>query len=122
MLKASDLVGGYTVMSGEKYGENVPKDHIANTTARFTEDAIVVTDKQRGDVYASTYKLNGGETPCRITMTSKLAPNEGEVAEGIIEKDGDTVRLAYALPGNPTPTGFETKAGQLMFVMTNLNK
>ena len=48
-------------------------------------------------------------------------PGEGEVARGLIEKDGETVRLIYALPGGMAPTSFETKAQQLMFVLKNIN-
>ena len=50
-------------------------------------------------------------------MTSKLETKEDAVAKGLIEKDGDTVRLIYALPDGQTPTEFKTGEKQLMFVM-----
>jgi hypothetical protein len=50
-------------------------------------------------------------------MTSRVESSAGEIARGLIQKEGDTVRLVYALPTGETPTGFKTKEKQLMFVM-----
>jgi len=117
-----DLTGGYTLVSGERDGRPLPPDRIHNTVVRFTADAVVVTDKDDRETYAATYTLDDASTPPRITMTATAAPNAGAVAEGLIQKDGDTVRLIYALPGNPAPTGFQTKPGELLFVLENRNK
>lgn len=119
---AADLVGGYTVVSGEKYGQEEPEDRVKGTIVRFTEDRVVVTDKDKTEVYGSEYTLDTSKKPYKITLTSKLAPSEGQVSKGLIEKDGDTVRLIYALPGGDEPTSFKTKAKQLMFVMKNEKK
>jgi len=116
-----DLIGGYTVVSGEKYGVPEPEDRVEGTIVRITSDAIVVTTKDKKDVYAASYKIESRKRPWRITMTSKLAPNEGEVAQGLIDKEGDTVRLIYSLPGGQVPTEFKTQEKQLMFVMKNEN-
>ncbi len=120
-LDAAALVGGYTIVSGERNGQKEPDERIKGTTVRFSDDAIIVTDKSKKDVYAATYKLEPGNGPCKITMTSKLPPGEGQVAKGLIEKDGKTIRLIYALPGGEAPTSFETKAQQMMFVLKNVN-
>ena len=40
-----------------------------------------------------------------------------EFAKGLIEKEDDTVRIIYALPGGDLPTEFRTKDKQLLFVM-----
>jgi len=122
----SDLIGGYTIVSGEKYGEKEPAERIEGTTVRIAEDAIVVLDKEKKEVYAQTYKIDTKSTPWKIILKSKITPkNEGsgEVeAKGLIEKKGDTVRLIYALPGGAEPTEFKTKEKQLMFVMKNERK
>ena len=63
-------------------------------------------------------------------MKSKITPykqdggskEEETVAQGLIEKDGDTVKLIYALPGAQAPTEFKTKSKRLMFVMKNEKK
>ncbi|MFO0888469.1 MAG: TIGR03067 domain-containing protein [Isosphaeraceae bacterium] len=121
-LSPSDLAGGYTIVAGEKFGVKEPEERIKGSTVRFTEDRVVVTDKDKNEVYGASYKLEAGAKACRIVMTSKLADNEGQVAHGLIEKKGDTIRLIYALPGGEEPTEFRTKDKQLMFELKNFNK
>jgi len=121
-LKASELVGGYTIISGERFGLKEPEERIKGSTVRFSDDRVVVTDKDKKEVYGAAYELEPGEGATRIKMTSKLGSQEGEVARGLIEKKGDEIRLIYALPGGQEPTEFKTKEKQLMFVMKNVNK
>ena len=121
----ADLIGGYTIVSGEKYGEKEPTERIEGTTVRFAEDAIIVLDKEKKEVYAQTYKIDTATTPWTIVMKSKITPYKGaedQVARGLIEKNGDTVRLIYAIPGGEMPTEFKTKPKQIMFVMKNERK
>jgi uncharacterized protein (TIGR03067 family) len=125
----ADLLGGYTIVSGERYGEKEPVERIEGVTVRIADDAIIVLDKEKKEVYAQTYKLDTSATPWKITLRSKITPftqksnDSGEdVAQGLIEKEGDTVKLIYALPGGAAPTEFKTKQKQLMFVMKNERK
>ncbi len=125
----ADLLGGYTIVAGERYGEKEPAERIEGVTVRIAEDAIIVLDKEKKEVYAQTYKVNTASKPWKITLKSKITPyteksnGTGEaIAQGLIEKDGETVRLIYALPGGETPTEFKTKQKQLMFVMKNEQK
>ena len=120
--KVADLIGGYTIVSGEKDGIPEPRERIEGVTVRIAEDGIVVVDKDKKELYADAYKIDVSSKPWKITLTSKLAPREGQVARGLIAKDGDTVKLIYALPGRPEPTDFKTKEKQLMFVLKNLRK
>ena len=83
----------------------------------FTKDSIVVSDKDKKDIYSATYTLKPATNPCGITMTSRVEKSAGEIARGLIEKQGDTVRLIYALPTGELPAGFKTKEKQLMFVL-----
>ncbi len=123
----ADLIGAYTIIAGEKYGQKEPEERIVGTTVRFAEDGIVVLDKEKKEVYAQTYKIDATTTPWTIVMKSKITPytekGQGEtVAKGLIEKDGDTVKLIYAVPGGEMPTEFKTKEKQLMFIMKNEKK
>ena len=123
----ADLLGGYTIVSGERYGEKEPTERIEGTTVRIADDAIIVLDKEKKEVYAQTYKVDTTSTPWKITLKSKITPYKQEAggeteAKGLIEKNGDTVRIIYALPGGQVPTEFKTKAKQLMFVMKNEKK
>ena len=123
----ADLIGGYTIVSGEKYGEKEDKERLEGTTVRIADDAIVVLDKDKKEVYVQTYKIDTTTKPWHITLRSKVTPytdkkSEEVTAKGLIEKDGDTVKLIYALPDGEMPTEFKTKEKQLMFVMKNENK
>ena len=122
-----DLSGGYTSVSGDKYGEKEPAERVEGTTVIIAEDGIVVRDKDKKEIYAQTYKIDTATTPWTIVLKSKITPytekGAGEsIAKGLIQKDGDTVKLIYALPGGEMPVEFKTKDKQLMFVMKNEKK
>jgi uncharacterized protein (TIGR03067 family) len=120
------LLGGYTIISGEKYGVKEPTERIEGTTVRIADDAIIVLDKEKTEVYAQTYKIDTSSKPWKITLKSKISPknqsSEETVAKGLIKQEGDTVTLIYALPGGETPTEFKTKEKQIMFVLKNEDK
>jgi len=120
------LIGGYTIVSGERYGEKIPAERIEGVTVRIARDGIVVLDKAKKEVYAQTYTIDTKAKPWKITMTSKITPftkgKEEHVAKGLIEKSGETVRLIYALPGGETPTQFKTTEKQLMFEMKPMTR
>jgi uncharacterized protein (TIGR03067 family) len=122
----ADLLGGYTVVAGEKSGVKEPRERIEGTTVRIAEDAIIVLDKDKKEVYAQTYTIDTKSAPWKITMKSRITPDNQSgketEARGLIEKSGDTVKLIYALPGGETPTEFKTKEKQLMFVLKNDRK
>jgi uncharacterized protein (TIGR03067 family) len=112
-----DLVGHYVIVAGERDGAKEPEDRIKGTSVTFTKDSVVVADKDKKEVYSATYKLNATTNPCDITMTSRVESSAGEIARGLIQKEGDLLRLIYALPTGEIPSGFKTKEKQLMFVM-----
>lgn len=120
------LIGGYTIVGGERYGEKISAERIEGTTVRIAKDGIIVLDKEKKEVYAQTYTIDSSKTPWSITLKSKITPytkgNEETTAKGLIEKKGDTVRLIYALPGGEMPAEFKTKEKQLMFEMKNTSK
>jgi uncharacterized protein (TIGR03067 family) len=111
------LVGRYVIVAGEKEGVKEPEERIKGTTVTFTKDSVVVADKAKKEIFSASYKLNATTNPCDITMTSRVEKSAGEIARGLIQKEGDTVRLIYALPTGEIPSGFKTKEKQLMFVM-----
>ena len=111
------LVGRYVIIDGEKEGVKEPDERIKGTTVTFSNETVVVADKDKKEIYAASYKLNATTNPCDITMTSRVESSGGEIARGLIQKEGDTVRLIYALPTGEVPATFKTKEKQLMFVM-----
>jgi uncharacterized protein (TIGR03067 family) len=111
------LVGRYIIVGGEKEGVKEPDERIKGTTVTFTKDTVVVADKDKKEIYSASYKLNATTNPCDITMTSRVESSGGQIARGLIQKEGDTVRLVYALPTGEIPASFKTKEKQLMFVL-----
>ena len=116
-ISPNSLVGRYDIVAGEKEGVTEPPERIHGTIVVFTKDTVVVSDKDKKDIYSASYKLEPTTSPCGITMTSRVEKSAGEIARGLIEKEGDTVRLIYALPTGELPAGFKTKEKQLMFVL-----
>ena len=112
-----DLVGRYVIVSGEKYGEKEPEERIKGTIVTFSKETVVVEDKDKKELYSASYKLDSTKNPSDIVMTSKVKESAGEIARGLIKKEGDTVHLIYALPTGEIPSGFKTGEKQLMFVM-----
>ena len=112
-----DLVGRYVIVSGEKEGTEEPAERIKDTVVTFTKDKVVVVDKDKKERYSATYTLDSTKNPATIIMTSKVEGSAGEIARGLIKKEGDTLHLIYALPTGEIPSGFKTKEKQLMFVM-----
>ena len=68
------LIGGYTIVGGERYGQKLPTEEIEGTTVRFAQDGIVVLDKEKKEVYAQTYSIDSSKKPWTITMKSKITP------------------------------------------------
>ena len=116
------LAGAYTIVSGEESGKKLPDEHIKGAIVQFSNDEVIVTDRNKKQTYAAKYKLDTSKKPWHITMTATLAPQKGEMAKGLVEKEGGTLKLIYALPGGGEPTDFKTKDKQLMFVLKPLGK
>jgi hypothetical protein len=111
-----NFTGVYAIVAGEKYGEPDPIDQYRGWIVEFTENTILAQDREGRHMFACAYRIEPGK-PCRITMASTLPPRIGEIASGLIDKEGDTVRLIYALAGSARPSEFKTKEKQLMFTL-----
>lgn len=118
-----DLVGLYEMASGEKNGEKLPPERIKGNKVRFTESKIVATDNDNSETFTCTYKLDSSRSPAVITMTSTVTGQEGQVAKGLIQSEGDQLRLIYTLPNSlEAPTKFKTQEGQLMVVLKKVKE
>jgi|SRR5579883_2252470 len=111
--------GRYAITAGERSGRPIPEAEIKGTTVRFTDDEVIVTDKDDKQVYVVKYTLDTSKKPYVITMTT-TAPKKGQKATGLIEKEGEVVRLVYNLPGGMPPDDFKTDEKQEMFQMKPL--
>jgi uncharacterized protein (TIGR03067 family) len=99
-------------------------DRLKDVTVRIAANAITTFDKDKKEIYAATYKLDTSRKPWRIMMTATITPVDGKgtKAEGLVERDGDTFKLIYALPGGKAPTEFKTGEKQQMFVLKKRGK
>jgi uncharacterized protein (TIGR03067 family) len=113
--------GTYEITSGEMDGKQIAKEDLHHVKAVIQKKRIVTYDRNEKEVYAATFELQPGENGCHITMTSTKPTGEGVDAFGLIRKDGDTLKLIYALPKGEQPKTFKTQANQHMFVMKKVS-
>lgn len=122
------LVGSYKIVEGERDGQKIPDAHLKDMKVNIAANAITTLDKDSKELYVATYQVDATKKPWKITMTATIAPSapeekEGKAkAEGLIEIDGNQVKLIYALPGGKAPTEFKTDEKQQMFVLKKTAK
>jgi uncharacterized protein (TIGR03067 family) len=110
------LQGTYKIVKGEKDGKPVPQDRFEGAIVSFGEKKVWGHDRDRKEFFGATFVIDTSRKPCTIEMVS-TSPKKGEKASGIIEMDGDTVRICYALPGGKEPLLFKTSDKQHLFVL-----
>jgi len=117
------LEGNWTVVSGQENGQALPAERIKGARVSVTAATITVAvgDKTRR---VMTYKMDATRNPKTIDMTETEGTEKDKAALGIFAVDGDTLQLAYGLPGRERPKDFTTKAdsGQLSFVMKKADR
>jgi uncharacterized protein (TIGR03067 family) len=113
------LIGTYEIVSAENSGQKTPRERVAGVIVRVTEDAIVAEDKNRNQVYGATYKLDRSSKPPVITMTSTMEGSKGLAVKGVLQQEGDTLKLLYILPPRVEGQEKEGDAGkrQILVVM-----
>jgi uncharacterized protein (TIGR03067 family) len=83
----------------------------------IAKDTITVRDKDKKETFHATYKVSTTARPWGIAMESVDGPDKGQIAKGLVHKEGDTLKLIYALPGGDAPTDFKTRDKQMMFTL-----
>lgn len=118
------LVGLYKIVSGEREGQPIVASRLTDVTVRIAANAITTYDKEKKQLYAAKYELDRSKTPMPITLRATLTPDksEGTEARGLVNIDGDTVKLVYALPGGKPPEQFKTGPMQQMFVLQRVSE
>ena len=108
---APKLEGKYTLVSGTKNGTDVD-DNAKKAKYEFEAKTITI---DMGDMkFVMTYTLDGKGDTAKIDMEiteSPIADLKGSKAYGIVEKKGDTLKLAYALEKDKRPTDYSGKDG-----------
>ena len=127
------LVGSYRIVSGEKSGEQILPERLAEVTVRITEKTITTYDGDRQQRFSATYRLDTAQRPWRIRMipvpitnTSTAGQNTARAnantspSDGLIEVTEKGVKVVYALPGGGMPRSFKAAAHQQLFVLERL--
>jgi len=114
--KVGKLDGTYTIVSGKRDGMDLPKKDFEHSVVVFQGNKIFGHDKDKKEFFGATFKIDASSKPWKISMIS-TSPKKGEPADGVIEVSGDTIRLAYNLPGGKVPTSFDTEKKQQAFTL-----
>ncbi len=116
---SKQILGRWRIVAGENDGRRETPERIKDTFVDVTPDQISVTDRDEKKTWVTSYKLDPSKSPKTITMTVMQGDWKGKTALGIYRIEGDTLRICYALPGQPAPAEFATRPGskQLSFVM-----
>lgn len=104
----ASIVGKWKTTEGMKNGEKVSDDNLKGEVT-IAKDTITI--KGNDETHVMEYKIDATKSPMEINMKGKDGPAKDFTAEGIIEVDGETIKLAYTtnIPGfdGKRPTKFE---------------
>jgi uncharacterized protein (TIGR03067 family) len=107
-LDPAKLIGTWTYVSGEKNGEKVPEANLKAGSVIIAKDKITLKGEM-GD-FILKYKLNPAKSPCTIAMEITEGPaGQGSMADGIIDVQGDHLKICYPAMGGAPPTEFAAK-------------
>jgi uncharacterized protein (TIGR03067 family) len=105
------MVGKWEFVSGEKEGTKSNADALKGSV-EITKDTLTIKGGEEGkDVFPMKYKLDLKASPVTITLDGTDGLVKDMTVKGIVEFDGDKLKLCYALPGEDFPKEFKTKEG-----------
>jgi uncharacterized protein (TIGR03067 family) len=104
------LQGTWAVVSGERNGKPIPEEMVKNVKLAFAGDKFTIHNKDRKT--EGTFKLIPDKKPKQIDVDMG-----GQLAKGIYELDGDTLKIAHGEAGAPRPKEFSTKEGSRVAVV-----
>jgi uncharacterized protein (TIGR03067 family) len=108
---AEKLVGKWEFVSGEKEGTEVKGDGLKGKV-EITKGTLTIKGGEEGkDVFPMNYTLDTKKDPITIVLKGTDGPVKDQTVKGIIELDGDKLKLCYGLPDEDFPKGFKTKEG-----------
>jgi len=115
------LHGTWQVFKAELGGQPMPADAAAHVELEFTAEGYAV---RFGDTVtdAGSYSLTPAEPHHQITMTGRTGVNAGRTLPGIIQLQGNRLRLCFALEDDKSPSEFAAPAGTLCYLATYRRK
>lgn len=112
------LVGNWTVVSGQEDGKALPAEKVKGSRVVITQDSWTVHE-ENNQKRVMAFKIDPSTTPRHIDFTTTEGSDKGKTSQGIYSLEGDTLRIAFAQPGQDRPKDFNTKEGSkaMGFVM-----
>jgi uncharacterized protein (TIGR03067 family) len=89
---SSKLQGRWKLVGMQKDGKRVAEADLRGQQVLFRENRIVLT-RPNGDAEVFHFKVNATKTPAQIDLTILDHDDKVRTFPGIIEQEGDTVRL-----------------------------
>jgi uncharacterized protein (TIGR03067 family) len=104
------LQGEWTMVSGQRDGQDLPADVVDNARRILKDDEVTV--KVNDQVFLKAkITIDPSKKPKTIDYTVSEGDNQGKKMLGIYEVNGDTAKFCSAGPGQERPTDFTAKEG-----------
>ena len=111
------LIGDWTCVSAVVDGKPLPEKTVNELRLAITQTRFITT-KGAETLFDSVYRLDPSHKPRRIFMLGNEGELIGKEALGVYEISGATLRICYAMPGDPAPTTFESSPGSKAYLIT----
>ena len=120
-MNHDSLHGTWQVIKAELGGQPMPADAAVHVELEFTAEGYAV---RFGDTVTDSgrYSLVAAEPHHQINMIGQSGVNAGRTIPGIIQLQGDRLRLCFALENEKPPTEFSAPAGTLFYLATYRRK
>jgi len=107
------LLGTWSCVSGQVNGKPIQDETVKLLKLKMTADSYTTT---KGDetLFVGAYRLDSTTNPKSIDIIATDGENEGKVALGIYDVDGDSCKLCYTM-GVERPKEFASKPGSGAF-------
>ncbi|MBP6506877.1 MAG: TIGR03067 domain-containing protein [Opitutaceae bacterium] len=115
------LHGVWQIVRAELGGQPMPADAAAHVELTFSFDGYAVSFG-RETTDEGIYTVTTGQPHHRITMTGRSGVNSGRTLPGIMQLQGNLLRLCFALEGNTPPEEFAAPAGTVHYLVTYRRK
>jgi uncharacterized protein (TIGR03067 family) len=113
------IVGTWEITAAEQQGQKLPKSLLSGRTITFEKEKYII--RVGGEVEEEgTFGMDSEKSPKSIDLKIVKGMDEGKDQLGIYELDGDSLKIAFAKPGDEKrPAEFTTSGeGAALFTMT----
>jgi uncharacterized protein (TIGR03067 family) len=110
------LQGTWNCESAVVNGKSLPSETVKLLHLTILDNRYK-TEKGSEVLFDSTYRIDASNTPKKISMVGTEGEMTGKEAHGIYSLQKDTLKICYTLPGEPSPTSFESSPGSKAYLV-----